>query len=594
MGPYNNGLDYGIGDAVTYLGGFYYRTGNPNNPGYPPQPGSINASWTPVADAGSDATVTSGNIEAALGFTPIGDSPSDGSQYARKDGAWEVVAGGGGNPFDQSLNTTSSVGFEDVSVAVYEDGVRVPFRISAFLDSGNNDYCLTQTFGSQEPARIATREWVSAQGQVNSDWNATSGVAEILNKPSIPSFDQSLNTGDDVSFNSAFTQQLFAQGILRVGDTTDLGDDTFVLGRTQGTNLNGTALRIDHAWNNTVSGIPKALEVKVTGAASSADATLIEASFGGVRKFAVDKDGSLIAGSIPDARLSSNVALDNQNNSFTAGQSITAAANISALTASYSVTGTNTTPLLDLSGTWNTTGIANGIRLNITDTASNNSSVLIALQTGGTTRFSVNKFGNLFANELLAGTAFQARSNGVFIGGGQPIMWGAGAATGTMDTYLLRDGAANILAQRNGTAAQTKRIYNTYTDASNYERGFMQWSGNVLQIGTEAAGTGTANRSIFLKIGTQSGAAQFTAAGSGVDLNIRSVTVGAGIYSSALLLKNNGTTGWQARNNTDNAFRAIQGLITTDTAYTATTITPTGYLTIYDSTGTAYKVACSL
>jgi len=50
VGPYNNGVDYGLGDAVTYLGGFYYRTGNPLNPGYPPEPGIINASWTPVAD----------------------------------------------------------------------------------------------------------------------------------------------------------------------------------------------------------------------------------------------------------------------------------------------------------------------------------------------------------------------------------------------------------------------------------------------------------------------------------------------------------------------------------------------------------------
>jgi hypothetical protein len=86
IGPYNNGLDYGMGDAVTYEGGFYYRTGNPNNPGYPPEPGVINASWTPVADRGvvgpagpvgqngSDASVTSGNITSALGYTP--DNPT--------------------------------------------------------------------------------------------------------------------------------------------------------------------------------------------------------------------------------------------------------------------------------------------------------------------------------------------------------------------------------------------------------------------------------------------------------------------------------------------------------------------------------------
>ncbi len=52
IGAYDNGIDYDYGDAVTYQGGFYYRTGNPNNPGYPPTPGGINASWTPVADRG--------------------------------------------------------------------------------------------------------------------------------------------------------------------------------------------------------------------------------------------------------------------------------------------------------------------------------------------------------------------------------------------------------------------------------------------------------------------------------------------------------------------------------------------------------------
>ena len=59
------------------------------------------------------------------------------------------------------------------------------------------------------------------------------------------------------------------------------------------------------------------------------------------------------------------------------------------------------------------------------------------------------------------------------------------------DLTLLRD-AADTLAQRRGTNPQTFRLYNTYTDASNYERGVMRWSGNALQIGTEKLGTGTA------------------------------------------------------------------------------------------------------
>ena len=52
VGEYDNGISYDLRDAVYYNGGTYVRTGNPLNPGYPPTPGSVNESWTPVADRG--------------------------------------------------------------------------------------------------------------------------------------------------------------------------------------------------------------------------------------------------------------------------------------------------------------------------------------------------------------------------------------------------------------------------------------------------------------------------------------------------------------------------------------------------------------
>jgi len=58
------------------------------------------------------------------------------------------------------------------------------------------------------------------------------------------------------------------------------------------------------------------------------------------------------------------------------------------------------------------------------------------------------------------------------------------------DLLLARD-AADILAQRRGVNPQAFRLYNTFTDASNYERVNMGWSGNVFHIFPEAAGTGT-------------------------------------------------------------------------------------------------------
>lgn len=62
---------------------------------------------------------------------------------------------------------------------------------------------------------------------------------------------------------------------------------------------------------------------------------------------------------------------------------------------------------------------------------------------------------------------------------------------GTAGGLLIQE-AANTLAQRNGTNPQTWRIYNTYTDASNYERGAVTWAANILRFQTEQAGTGSA------------------------------------------------------------------------------------------------------
>ena len=50
------------------------------------------------------------------------------------------------------------------------------------------------------------------------------------------------------------------------------------------------------------------------------------------------------------------------------------------------------------------------------------------------------------------------------------------------------------------------------------------------------------------------------------------------------------TTSLQAVLANDTGFTNIQGKLTTDTAYTAGDPATTGYLVVYDSTGTAYKI----
>lgn len=57
--------------------------------------------------------------------------------------------------------------------------------------------------------------------------------------------------------------------------------------------------------------------------------------------------------------------------------------------------------------------------------------------------------------------------------------------------FVLQPNSTGIVEARSGTNPIRFRLYNTYTDASNYERGFIRWNTNAFQIGTEKAGTGS-------------------------------------------------------------------------------------------------------
>ena len=118
-----------------------------------------------------------------------------------------------------------------------------------------------------------------------------------------------------------------------------------------------------------------------------------------------------------------------------------------------------------------------------------------------------------------ASGAFWADGNFGLLNNGTGLTWNG-------DTSFLRE-AANTLAQRNSTNAQTFRLYNTYTDASNYERLSIDWSttANTATIVTQNAGTGSARNLAIgqdlyvnsVRVGLGGGAVSSnTAVGSGV------------------------------------------------------------------------------
>jgi hypothetical protein len=89
---------------------------------------------------------------------------------------------------------------------------------------------------------------------------------------------------------------------------------------------------------------------------------------------------------------------------------------------------------------------------------------------------------------------------GFSVGPNSAYAFASGNSITVLDIFLRRD-AAGILAQRNSTNAQTFNIYNTYTDGSNYERGFLKWNSNTLDIGTESLGTGSARSTRLISSG---------------------------------------------------------------------------------------------
>jgi hypothetical protein len=126
-------------------------------------------------------------------------------------------------------------------------------------------------------------------------------------------------------------------------------------------------------------------------------------------------------------------------------------------------------------------------------------------------------FPNATYLSFIAGGSISAAltTEGLVVMANKALGWSAVAAgagaPGTVDVSLFRDGASDILALRRSTTAQTLRIYNTYTDASNGEWLSIDWTSNsnLASIFTKANGTGTI-RALQLGAGVGAGITFFS------------------------------------------------------------------------------------
>jgi hypothetical protein len=231
-----------------------------------------------------------------------------------------------------------------------------------------------------------------------------------------------------------------------------------------------------------------------------------------------------------------------------------------------------------------------------------------------------NGNGQLLRTTQAALTIGQSSTDHLFMGtmsGAQTTqvlnVLGIGGAAASPNARLVGS-ASGELSLVNSTNAQNLLIYNTDNGADD-EFGRVGWASNVFRVGTEKTGTATARAMSFItngtvrmtvgsagSVGITSGDSYFWNSRSSFNspsdgtiqllnnaaTNFTGLILGTNDTSGIRLAKN--ATGLEVKLGDASAFTAVKGKLTTDTDYTAGDPTTTGYLVVYDATGTAYEI----
>ena len=170
-------------------------------------------------------------------FVP--EAPLDGSQYGRQDGNWTIISGG---------TITGGSNYATTQYVNSQDNLKVDKVIGKGLSTNDFTYLLSNKLDSIS---------VGAEVNVNADWNVTSGAAQILNKPIIPTqFISPLTTkGDIFTFNTSNTK-------LPIG----LDNQVLVVDNTTSTGLKWVTQTINSFSGITgINGLNNSIQTLVTG-----------------------------------------------------------------------------------------------------------------------------------------------------------------------------------------------------------------------------------------------------------------------------------------------------------------------------------------
>ena len=132
--------------------------------------------------------------------------------------------------------------------------------------------------------------------------------------------------------------------------------------------------------------------------------------------------------------------------------------------------------------------------------------------TGGLTANNVIVLGSLSASQYL----------GLSIPSGNYLPLSGGTLTGSLTansnvTILGTIRATQTLNLENGTTSNSMYVYNTYTSSTTYERAYLNWVSNTLQIGTDKGSGGGVARSINLQT---DGTTRMSIAATSGDVNV--------------------------------------------------------------------------
>lgn len=242
---------------------------------------------------------------------------------------------------------------------------------------------------------------------------------------------------------------------------------------------------------------------------------------------------------------------------------------------------------LTISQTWTDAAVAfAAMKIVATDTNSAAGSDFLELYSGTATqplRLDIQKTGQLnIYGTWSNSTSYERLSFSAPTAANAIIGTNKGGGGGTARGLEFQtDGVTRMTIASGGATTFSSTITGTIITATNFI-GVPAGNGLIPALG---------GGSDFIKIGNNSGS-ELARVGYFGTAATSYISFG-GVANTSPALKRS-TTYLQARLADDSAFAPIQGKLTTDTAYTATVVAATGYITIYDSTGTAYRVPCAV